>query len=300
MVPARHGAASPAGRDLMEPSVVYVAGMPRSGSTLLGRLLADRFEVQFAGELLHLDALCAPAERCGCGVHLATCSYWAGVRERLLHEDPGTVRTELRGLATRFPRTPIQGGHAAELLADVVGLLAAANPRPIVDTSKVPSLGMAHREAVPRGQVHVVHLLRDPSAVIASIAHRPLRKREQDDPKARLRTFPPLSVGLRWRHHNRLARELRHSSNSYLQVHLEDLVRDPDTVLAEIADQASLLPRAGEPPLDHSLRGNPSRFDPLRLDPGRVGRAQSTSNHAVSRLVALAGRTWGYPVIEPR
>lgn len=283
-----------------ELGILYITGMPRSGSTLLGRLLADRFKVQFAGELLHLDALCRPAERCGCGSDLKTCTYWGPVRALLANLNPRATRTVLRAAATASPASSAPSAAGAKLVAEVVERLLTSTSYPIVDTSKIPGLALAHQANASRRPVHAVHLLRDPSAVIASIAERPLRKRERDDPAARLRTFSPLAAGLRWRKHNWLASQLRHEVASYQTVHLEDLVREPDGVLDDIGQSAGLHRRSNGQPLDHSLRGNPSRFDPLVVRPALARRATSTSRHDGPRLIALAGRTWGYSLVERR
>jgi len=73
------GATAPGG----EPTVVYITGSGRSGSTLLERALGSAPGLVNVGELFDIfrrDA--AQTERCGCGEPFATCPFWAEVARR--------------------------------------------------------------------------------------------------------------------------------------------------------------------------------------------------------------------------
>src|SRR6266516_3342272 len=62
--------------------VVYIAGLGRSGSTLLERLLGELPGVCAVGEVVHMwRRSIVDDERCGCGEPFARCGFWRGVGE---------------------------------------------------------------------------------------------------------------------------------------------------------------------------------------------------------------------------
>jgi len=64
--------------------VVYVCGYGRSGSTLLGRLLAADQAAVAVGEVTHVDSAAFLEHAvCSCGRRYPTCDYWAEVDRRL-------------------------------------------------------------------------------------------------------------------------------------------------------------------------------------------------------------------------
>lgn len=276
-------------------AVVFIAGLPRSGSTLCGRLLASYFDVQFCGELLHLDALCQPRELCGCGTSIEDCSYWRPVIELLGDEDSTSLRCAIRQSIEDPGAKSVARVEA--LLRSVIDVLYCNNQLPIVDSSKVPALARRHLAGSHGTNLHVLHLVRDPSAVIASISTRPLRRPEIPDAEARLRTFPASQVADRWRRHNAEAAQLRHFAKSYHLVRLEELALDPSGILQEIATHIGLCQRPSRPAIDHSLRGNPARFEPLHVDPIRVRRSGWVRHSAMLRVRALARARYGYSLI---
>lgn len=72
-----------AGTSSRAPTVIYIAGSGRSGSTLLERVLGELPGVVNVGELIDLFRRTAPrGERCGCGRAFADCPFWHGVGER--------------------------------------------------------------------------------------------------------------------------------------------------------------------------------------------------------------------------
>src|SRR5215472_10332799 len=74
---------APAGQPGPAPTVIYIAGSGRSGSTLLERALGELPGVVNVGELMDLfRRTVAHGERCGCGQSFADCPFWAGVGKR--------------------------------------------------------------------------------------------------------------------------------------------------------------------------------------------------------------------------
>lgn len=119
-------------------AIIYIAGLPRSGSTLVGRLLADRYDVQFCGELLHLAAVCAPVadELCGCGQKLADCEFWRPVSVALQDRDATSVRSAMKDAVER--NLASMDSSLVDALGTALEAMWAANCAPVVDSSKVP------------------------------------------------------------------------------------------------------------------------------------------------------------------
>src|ERR671929_1328639 len=64
------------------PTVVYLGGFGRSGSTLVERVLGAAPGWVNVGELVDLARSVAPAdERCGCGLPFSRCEVWRRVGE---------------------------------------------------------------------------------------------------------------------------------------------------------------------------------------------------------------------------
>src|SRR5216684_384525 len=73
--------------------ILYVAGVPRTGSTVLGHLLGDIPGVIFVGELNFFWRRFAHAEVCSCGQPLPDCPFWSAVvREAYGGLAPGQAR----------------------------------------------------------------------------------------------------------------------------------------------------------------------------------------------------------------
>lgn len=62
-------------------TLIYIAGCERSGSSLLDVLLGNHSAISGVGEV-HRASLNPETRRCTCGVPLAECPYWQGIRHR--------------------------------------------------------------------------------------------------------------------------------------------------------------------------------------------------------------------------
>ena len=82
-----------------QPTVLFIAGTGRSGSTLLERALGVMPGYVNVGELVDLfRRVAAEDERCGCGERFSTCPFWREVGERLLWGGrPGAGRCSASG-----------------------------------------------------------------------------------------------------------------------------------------------------------------------------------------------------------
>lgn len=171
------------------PKVVFVLGAPRSGSTLVGRVLGEVEGWFDAGEVRNLWGY-PPQRACKCGVTYERCPVWgssirAAVRQAA-HHGPGErslhhIADWHRDLASsprHLPRLWWRLRWATGLstpLEAYVDTLAAVYRRlgdvtacgTIVDTSKLPS-DLAALMLVPGIELFVVLLVRDPRGYVAS------------------------------------------------------------------------------------------------------------------------------------
>jgi hypothetical protein len=171
------------------PFVVFVAGINRSGTTLVDAILGEPEGMISAGELHYLWRGLVEGWNCGCGEPLRDCSMWSAVREQAIG-DAGPARWReldaiqrsqvrsrpLRLLQLRRRLDAESPRSAAELeLADYrdtlervyLAIADVTGAEVIVDSSKG-----AHDAAVLAGIDRVpaaaVHLVRDPRAVAHS------------------------------------------------------------------------------------------------------------------------------------
>lgn len=252
------------------PTVVYIAGSGRSGSTLLERTLAEIPGFVTVGELVDLFRREASrAERCGCGRPFADCAFWASVGERAFGGWADPRVADLHPLQRRVARQsslprllvmPLAGrGFRAD--ADSYGkryasvyhaVAVEAGASCVVDASKWPVQALALSRAGL--DVRVVHLVRDVRGVADSLTKR---------------AKTPAATALKWVSYQIQAGLLRRCGLPFTRVRYEDFVRCPrrtvETVLAELGLPCltSQLGHLGEAHvtlgLSHGIHGNPTR-----------------------------------------
>jgi hypothetical protein len=255
------------------PTVVYIGGAGRSGSTLLDNLLGSSPGCFSAGELRLLwHARQLWTHRCGCGRLLRECELWTAVLADVgdvdlawagsMHDRVLRSRQAWR-LLSSDGLTRVRGGDTfVRLTGGVVQAIArVAGADVIVDSSKSP-MGVALLRAAGV-KVVAVQLVRDPRAIAWSW-------RRSSGANDELTPFSPRSVPattLEWLGNN-LAMEMvaRRLRVPYLRVRYEELVEQPAGVLSAIAALAGVeahVPLRGSTATlapNHTVAGNPSRF----------------------------------------
>ena len=282
------------------PTVVYIAGSGRSGSTLLERALGEVPGFASVGELIDLfrrDA--SRGRRCGCGRPFADCDFWAGVARRAFGGWAGPCVAGLPVLQRRvaqqryLPRLAVMPLAGRGFRADVArygacyaslyrAIAAEAAAGCVVDASKWPVQALA----LARGgiDVRVIHLVRD----VRGVAHS-LRKRNKR----------PAVTAVKWVLHQGEAWLVRRCGPPFTRVRYEDFVRDPRrTVEAALAGLGlpSRLPGSqilGDGHLalgpSHGIHGNPMRFryGEISLSPDETWREQMPRRDRI--VVTLIG-----------
>ena len=207
--------------------ILFIAGIGRSGSTLLSRMLAQIDGFQAVGELHHLwqtgAPLLATEELCGCGSSYADCPFWPAMIEAAL----GAVdRERLDGLAQLkretdrvryipWMRSPLKPPGYARRLREyrpIVRSLYAAiettcQPRVIVDATKDPS-SLYLLSTLSELEVTVLHLVRDPRGVAYSWT-KTIRRPEFKDQHVYMPRQTSLRNATYWSYSNFLAGRCR-------------------------------------------------------------------------------------------
>jgi hypothetical protein len=271
--------------------VLLIAGAPRSGSTLLDRVIGMHDGFCSAGELQFIwQRSFGENQLCGCGVPFYECAFWREVSEKAFGVEPQEVdqaaATRLKASVDdkrhlhwlvlkappRFRSALLAYGDLLERLYGAVLQVSAA--RMVVDSSKDPRHGFV-LSRLPRFEVHVVHLVRDPRAV--AFSWKRVRRRPEIHWKSQdMMTQQTLASSARWTLHNVLVELLARSAASYCRVRYEDFVVDPSAALSRIlapydwVDDKPAAVAAGEVVLEpsHTVAGNPMRFKngPLNIE----------------------------------
>lgn len=236
--------------------VLSVVGGPRSGSTVIGRLLGELEGFHCAGEvrLLWSGLTKTAVRRCGCGVLLRSCPLWLAVTEELAskHSEFADPEENLRvqqvvlGRHHQWRRTPGLLGlgiNGAQRHPDVLrfsrllgatfeALAAVTGSRILVDSSKKPDYAAILRLA-PGVAVSYLHLVRDPRGTLFS--H--IRRRANDGSVGSAHPVKALHRSASWVLVNLGAAAVcgRHQSGRSLLVRYETFVEEPRRTIEDIA-----------------------------------------------------------------
>jgi hypothetical protein len=237
--------------------VIYLLGLPHSGTTLLCNLLGEFDGCVSVGELCLLwQRVCSGSGECGCGQTLEHCSFWQRVLRSGVVDATDTCRmAELTEELQRARHLPAFlfwragcGSRAADCYAYRAalarlyrGLAAAANASTVIDSSKAPAIGLLLND-LAGVDVHIVHVVRDSRPNLHS---RPWREGRDMSLAGKL---------LSWDAWHAFA-ELRWSRDPrYVRVRYEDLIAAPARTLERV------LRAAG-----HSAHGSPLLSDDRAL-----------------------------------
>lgn len=267
------------------PTVVFIAGLGRSGTTVLERCIGEVAGACAIGELVHLWHRGAQLnERCGCGQPFSECEFWRSVGQRAFGgwEQADIPRVEhLRQEIDRTRRIPAvltrqrRPGFAATLaeytlfysqVYRAVGELTGCDV--IVDSSKHPSLAfcLSSRDEL---DLRVVHVVRDPRAVAYSwtkTVDRPEATQGVDDLMVR---YSVSRSAMLWNSHNAALEGLRRTTTPTLTVRYEDFTAQPQRTLRTIVRWIGFpdgvpLPISADGVAElgeaHTVSGNPARF----------------------------------------
>ncbi len=301
------------------PTVLYIGGTGRTGSTLLTRLLGARSGWFAGGELAFLWRYgLVEHGRCGCGCTVRRCPVWSDVlaaaaaagatidadRMVALRRRCWSVHLPLmvhpwmaRRLMDRLEELPATVETLYRCLAEVTGA------RVIVDSSKEPHYSWILRDRTSL-DVRFLHLVRDPRAVAYSWSrHRPERGLAGD---VLMERRGPLRAALYYDVSDVAAEAIWSGRpGRYGFLRYEDLVQRPGPTLAAVARFAG---EDADDPADgrrfqvgpgHVVWGNPDRFDTAVIDvrDDDAWRDELGPLAAAVTMVAtgVVARRYGYP-----
>lgn len=305
-------------------TVLFIAGMGRSGSTLLDRVLGRVPSAVSIGEASQVWRGLVRGNRCGCGRFLRQCPFWTLVMElafggwRELDVDEA-LRLQHSVDRTRFiaalasPRRPEAfqrrlDAYVSFLSRLYAGIKQASGAELTIDSGKHTSTAYLLRH-VPGVRPLVLHLVRDSRGVAYSWT-KTVRKSAHAD-AGEMDRLPPGRTAEQWILHNALLHGLPHAGVPTLRLRYEDFATHPDHRLAEILAFAGLDPRLCAAPFlpdgrvdlsqgDHTLAGNPMRFRReavrIRADESWRQELPTAQRRLVTSLTAPLLFGYGYPI----
>ena len=271
--------------------LLYIAGAPRSGSTMLERLLGDQETLVAAGELRRIWSRGFIAnELCSCGQPFRSCPYWGEVLDAAfggvdgVDAGPAASAVDFDARPARWREVarrvlPATARNGPDLLAEILpplyrGILSVSGASAVIDSSKDTTYGLV-LSALEDLEVRVVHLVRDSRAVAYSW-QRKRRRPEIVDREEYMPVARPTSTAVGWTMRNMTAEGLRLFADSYVRLRYEDLVADPDGAISRIVgpladgqagDEAREAREARSSAGYHTVSGNPMRLakGPLKV-----------------------------------
>ena len=265
--------------------VIYIGGTGRSGSTILEYHLAEAISAVAVGETVFLwDRGMKGDELCGCGKPFSQCPFWTSVAVGgAIDEHRHAFEMFWEGHWHRLkaiPRLMVSGRRvptvdaAARAYGDLFEAIAKTAGRPvIVDSSKEAAFWLFLRY-VPGIRVHTLHIVRDSRAVAHSWRRAVLKPELAHRRAEHMGIIPYWKSALKWLVVNLTFSTVRGHAHSgeFVTVRYEDFATEPEASLdrilsrlgpyvRETADDATSTPHA----VQHSVSGNPVRFDRARL-----------------------------------
>lgn len=262
--------------------VLYLAGVGRSGSTLLGRLLGQPVEGIHIGELVYIWKRSFREQHvCGCGAPFLECLFWTEVFQRgfggfdgVDYEDLLQTKCQLERTRTLprllSPWKTVEMKRRLEEYQQVLSTLYRAiadtsGAHLVIDSSKSEAYGYL-LESVPGLDVRAVHLVRESRAVAHSLQRRKPDPSQYAVP-ATLATTSPVRAALLWNATNLLL-TLKMPGSAHRLLRYEDFVLDPEATLRRlwtlmddpVPDLNFLSGTSMRLRTNHTVAGNPDRF----------------------------------------
>jgi hypothetical protein len=297
--------------------VVYVGGVSRSGSTVLGVMLGQVPGFVWPGEVRWIwRKWGAEDQLCGCGEPFRACPFWNMVAAEGFGAWDGVDAAEtvrLEGEVVRFRTVPLlRAPRVAPAFQAKVARYAervqrlyeavsrVANGATIVDTTKDPPYAFLLAR-VPGVDLRVVHLARDPRGVAFSAAKRVV-KPDVVGGQELMPQQQAVAAALDYDVYNTLFTALGALGVPRLFVRYESLVDEPQRQLAralefagssvDVASLDWLQPGSFRIDAHHSASGNPLRF---QRGAAKLRRDEEWRERMSGRdRVAVAALTWPF------
>ena len=222
--------------------VLYVAGLARSGSTVLGYVLGKLPGTIFVGELALFWRRFAEGELCSCGKPLPDCHFWSAVVSKAFGQMTYEHARGLKELERRVARwqrllglVPVRWStrwsKQIQIMLEERGRLyraicEIANAECVVDSGKEVTFG-SMMARLSNTTFSTIHLVRDPRGVVFSWQ----KQVRSDSEPGYMPQSPAIRAAARWMSVNIFVQlSLRRLSNAYSRVRYEDLVAYPGDI----------------------------------------------------------------------
>jgi hypothetical protein len=303
-------------------NVLFIAGLGRSGSTVIDRALGASPGCVSVGEVVRLwQRGGVENTQCGCGEPFRSCAFWGPVGDKAYGGWDQLDATQLLGLQRRVDRTRFipwmvtgwnrrfqaQRAEYADYLVRLFrAMVDVAGADLVIDSSKDLSTTFL-LQTIDGLDLSVVHLVRDSRAV----AYSWTKQMAKGGSGGEMDRYSPVTIAVRYVFSNILLHGARLLGLRMRRWRYEDFVARPASTTAElltfggksaadldhiVGDQMTVGPH-------HSVGGNPMRFSrgaiTIRLDDTWMERLASRDRRIVSIMTAPLLVAYGYP-LRPR
>jgi len=264
--------------------IVYLAGMGRSGSTIIGKVLSQLKDFFYIGEMKQVWKYgISKNTLCGCGLNFSDCPIWSsvisrafGIRakeiaQKMIYMQRNTLR-ERHAPIIRFLNNPMkfidkrisqEYRWAINRLYQEIARVTGANI--IVDSTKTATYGLLIKNILDC-PVYVLHIVRDPGAVAYSWKRS--KNHNISGIKVAMRRFSTIKTVLRWGIRNwSVEQALRPFVDGFMLVRYEDFVNNPKKLVRAIlkfvhedSDLSFIHNHKVSLKETHSVWGNPGRL----------------------------------------
>ncbi|MCG8425793.1 MAG: sulfotransferase [Chromatiales bacterium] len=258
-------------------SMIFVTGASRSGTSMLARLLGEHKEILALQETHYFGDLCDPdeAKALKSDEQLEQLSAILLARQNRGLWDSKPNASEQQQARQLVSSLPSNARSAGEVFSATLNHLATASGKSIGLEQTPRNIFYAEQLLALYPKARIVHIVRDPRAVLASQRNR-WRMRQLGAGHIpsfeMLRTwvnYHPVTMSKLWSEANQQALRLLHRKH-FLLVRFEDLVDAPQKEIQRICDFLDIT------------------FDPMMLDVPRWGSSNithSTSQRGISHEV---------------
>ena len=302
------------------PRVLYLAGIPRTGSTVLGQLMGYIPGTIFVGELSLFWRRFVNSELCSCGNPLPRCEFWSKVIGEgfgeLSYEDALDLsklewalrqRQAITSLLPMRNQTARLGRYqkVAEARTNLYGAIAKVAKTPwVIDSGKDPWFGVTLGHLFGHN-LSTIHIVRDPRGVAFSWT----KMVKSDSEPGFMPRRRPWRAALSWLFQNLVIQFfLRRLSMSYIRLRYEDLVSDPESTIRDVVRSMDIQADCPAAALDynecgrdlHWVAGNPrvressgSRLE-MKLDEEWRERLPRVQRWLVATICGVLFLPYGY------
>ncbi len=265
----------------MKIKVLYVGGIGRNGSTILGNILGSISGFIHIGELMYFfDRGILENWECGCGTLFNNCPFWQKIvtslnmpkneAQKMVFLKENGLRSRHLFLSEKERKKKLE--YMSEYLICLEKIYSIIRDNTgcdwIIDSSKFPSHAYFLSQ-IENIDLYILHLVRDPKSIAYSWWKRP--KKLGSQMQKVMPRIHPIRTALVWLEWNYLFQKIWGKSSKYMFVRFEDFTQKPLAVLRNILQWLqvsskvlnSLFINENEVrvSVQHTVSGNPVRFN---------------------------------------